>query len=143
MRRGETKSSAALPKLVAAVATGQSVTDAARAAGASRATAYRLLDSDDGKAAIAELRAAALQYAATRHAALLERATDAAVAVLDDPDAPAMARLTAYRLLTANAAALRESTDHEERIAVLEAVARRRTDRPARLSGRLAAVPAP
>lgn len=133
-----------ITEVIAAVSSGLSITDAASTLGLARESVSRIVNSDEGKAALAELRAAAFDHAAARLASLLDRATDAVMAVLDDDDAPAAARVAAFRAVLAAAVNLRESTDHEERLAALEAAAAHRATTSARhSSGRLAAVPGP
>lgn len=106
--------------VIAAIAGGASINDAASEVGVSRRTVSRIVNSPDGKAALAELRAVALDHAATRLLGLVDAAADTLADVMADTDAGASARVAAARAVLAHAVSLRELTELESRLGVVE-----------------------
>lgn len=94
--------------------------DAAKTAGVSRATAYRLRQSPAFQARLSAARDQTLQDAASRAAGVLVLALDTLRAVLVDEDAPTVARLSAARTVLSVTPGLIEVNTLSERVADLE-----------------------
>ena len=119
------------PALIAALAGGATVQEAARAAGVSERTVYRRLEHDTFRRQLAEARAELM----ARAAGALARVSTAAAATLAGllTAASESVRLGAARSILELAVKLRESEELERRIAALEeqtaATPRQRGDR--------------
>ena len=104
--------------LVAELAGGATVADAARAAGLSESTAYRRLRDDRFKRRVAEARAEMLRRAVAKLTGASVKAVETLEALLTDD--MAFARLSAARSILELGGKLREQLDLAERVAVLE-----------------------
>ena len=107
------------PALIAALASGATVQDAARTVGVSERTVYRRRDDPEFARRVAEARA---ELVARAVALLADAGAEAAAtlrALLGEPTPPAV-RLGACRAILELGAKLRESEELERRIAALE-----------------------
>lgn len=104
---------------LAAVARGQTVTDAAREYGIPRRTADRWASSPKGKAYVSRLRALMFAQACGALARHATRAAEKLAELLDSESA--QVALQAARSLLSSGLDLRKSVDYEERLAALEA----------------------
>lgn len=122
--------------LVAALASGKSVKDAACEAGVSERTAFRRLEQTDFVRRVAELRGRMVESAAGRLAAAAGAACDRLTKLLNAESEGV--QLGAARLILEQAVRLREVVDLERRLAALEeACSRRDASKPSKDSSTL------
>jgi hypothetical protein len=106
--------------LISALLTAPSLAAAAQHAGLSEVTAWRWLKDATFQAAYREARRAVVQHAITQ----VQQATGAAVetlrSVMQDPEAPASAKVSAAKTILDTAVKAIELEDLEQRIVALE-----------------------
>ena len=107
------------PALIAALAGGATVQDAARQAGVSERTAHRRLDDAAFQQEVFAARAALITGAVCKLAAASTEAADTLRALLA-ADTPPAVRLGACRAILELGTKRRESEEHEARIRALE-----------------------
>jgi hypothetical protein len=105
--------------LAVALAAGQTVRDAAAAAGLGERTATRRLANPDFRRRVFQLRAAAVERATGKLADGMAEAADVLRELLGQEKPPAI-RLGACRAVLELTVKLREATELEERLAALE-----------------------
>jgi len=131
MARTDRISGDKLPVLVARLAAGERMADAAKAAGLSERQAYRRLAADpEQRRLLGELRRQRIEAGSARLADLTDDAIDALHEVMTDPETPAATRLAAARCLlehTGKLAELAVSADVGERLTAIEDVLDRLT----------------
>lgn len=107
-------------RLALAMLSAPTLTEAAKTARVSRATAYRLRQTPAFQARLRAARDETLQDAASRAAGVLVLALDTLRAVLEDETAPTVARISAARTVLSVAPGLIELNDLAERVSALE-----------------------
>ncbi len=120
--------SSATDSVLAAIAVGSSVNDAAKFAGVSRRTASRIINDPRSQARLAELREATMDHAARRMLGLVDLAADTLNAVMRDTDSGAGARVAACRTVLTSAVTLTNAVEIERRLVEVEAALAERTN---------------
>jgi hypothetical protein len=105
--------------LALALSTGQTIIDAARAAGVSERTARRRIADPDFRRRVADLRGEVIAQAASRLAAAMTHAADRLVQLVDSPDP--RAALAAAKAVVGLGLLAREKVDNETLLRELEA----------------------
>ena len=107
---------------IAALLTAQSIGEAARLSGVAERTLHRWLAADTHfQARYREARRAVVQQAVSQIQRATAKAVATLVAVMDDADAPASARVSAAKVVLEQALRGIELEDIEARVAALEA----------------------
>ena len=120
--------SPATEAVLAAIATGSSVNDAARLAGVSRRTASRIINDPRSQERLAGMREATMEHAARRMLGLVDLAANTLDAVMRDTEAGASARVSACRTVLTSAVTLTDAVEIERRLAEVEAAVGERTN---------------
>ncbi len=120
--------SSATEVVLAAIAAGSSVNDAAESAGVSRRTASRIVNDPRSQARLAEMREGTMDHAARRMLGLVDLAADTLDAVMRDTEAGAGARVSACRTVLTSAVTLTDAVEIERRFAEVEAAVGERTN---------------
>lgn len=106
--------------IVATIAAGGRVEDAAKAAGVSERTAFRRLSDPDVARAIADARATIARDVLTRAATHALAAVDTLASIMADAEEPAAARIAAARTLLQTAGTYGQAAETAARIEALE-----------------------
>jgi len=120
--------SPATEAVLAAIATGSSVNDAARLAGVSRRTASRIINDPRSQERLAGMREATMEHAARRMLGLVDLAANTLDAVMRDTEAGASARVSACRTVLTSVVTLTDAVEIERRLAEVEAAVGERTN---------------
>ena len=107
-------------RFINALLTSNTIRDAAQTADIAERTAYRWLRSDPVKSALSEALDVALSQAAARCSGAMGAALEVLLAIAQDIEAPASARVSAARAILEGGPKLRESRELSERVAILE-----------------------
>ena len=110
-------------KMLLAVLTCPTFTEAAKTAGVSIQSLYRAMAEEDFKAAYAQARKDAVTQAIGSLQQAAGKATETLLSIMQAEDAPTSSRLSAARSVLEYAFKGAELLDMEERIAALEALA--------------------
>ena len=121
MRAHGEKLSRKQEQTIAALLTCDSITAAAAGCGVAEATVHRWLKQDGFQAAYREARRAVVQHAITQVQSATGEAVETLRSVMQDPEAPASAKVSAARTILETAVKAVELEDLEARIAALEA----------------------
>lgn len=119
MRRTET-STTGRDRFIIEVARGVSVTDAAETAGIGRATGFRMMDRDDVRAEVEQLRIDIRRSTVDLLAAASTDAVDVLVSISHDRDAQPAARVSAARTILSEARTYIEVEELRQRVDAIE-----------------------
>ena len=118
--RAEPKLTTKQRRFINALLVSNTIRGAAQTSAIAERTAYRWLRSDPVRSALSEALDAALSQAGARCSGAMGRALEVLLAIAEDIEAPASARVSAAKAILEGGPKLRESLEMADRVTALE-----------------------
>ena len=118
--RAEPKLTTKQRRFINALLVSNTIRDAAKTSDIAERTAYRWLRTEPVKSALSEALDAALGQAAARCSGAMAASLQVLLAIAEDIEAPASARVSAARTILEGGPKLRESLELSDRVTALE-----------------------